>query len=87
MSLNIKNPGLERLAGEVATLSGVSKTEAIRQAPEEEKRLLSRRGTRNDRREKLKNLLEQEIWPNIPKEQLGKRLTRKEEDKIFGYGS
>jgi hypothetical protein len=35
MSLNIKNTEVENLAGEVAALMGVNKTEAIRQAPEE----------------------------------------------------
>jgi antitoxin VapB len=84
MSLSIKNPEVEKLAGEVATLLGVSKTEAIRRALEEKKRLLALRITQNDRREKLKNLLEREIWPLIPKGQLGKHLTRKEEGNIFG---
>jgi hypothetical protein len=40
----------------------------------------------SERREKLKKLLEREIWPNIPKGQPGKRLTRKEEDEMLGYG-
>jgi len=87
MSLNIKNTEVENLAGEVAALMGVNKTEAIRQALEEKKRLLSLRVAQTDRRAKLKNLLEREIWPSIPKGQLGKRLIRKEEDQILGYGS
>jgi antitoxin VapB len=86
MGLNIKNPEVESLASEVATLMGVNKTEAIRQALEERKRLLSAKVIKTDRRAKLKNLLEQEIWPRIPKGQMGKRLTRKEEDRILGYG-
>ena len=32
MALNIKNPDVERLAAEVADLTGESKTEAIRRA-------------------------------------------------------
>jgi antitoxin VapB len=86
MGLNIKNPEVENLVNEVASLLGVNKTEAIRQALKERKRLLSAQVIKTDRRAKLKNLLEQEIWPSIPKEQLGKRLTRKEEDQILGYG-
>lgn len=86
MGLIINNQEVESLVSELAVLMGVTKKEAIRQALEEKKLLLFRQGTRNDRREKLQWLLEREIWPNIPKGQLGKRLTRKEEDKILGYG-
>jgi antitoxin VapB len=86
MGLNIKNPEVENLVNEVATLLGVNKTEAIRQALEERKQRLSAQVVKTDRRAKLKNLLEREIWPTIPKGQLGKRLTRKEEDQILGYG-
>ncbi len=86
MGLNIKNPEVENLVNEVAALLGVNKTEAIRQALEERKHRLSAQAVKTDRRAKLKNMLEQEIWPTIPKGQLGKRLTRKEEDQILGYG-
>jgi len=30
--------------------------------------------------------LEKEIWPVIPKTLLGKRMRRKEEDHLLGYG-
>ena len=39
MALNIKNADVERLATEVARLTGESKTEAIRRALEERRRL------------------------------------------------
>jgi hypothetical protein len=44
---------------------------------------LSAQVVKINRRAKLKKLLEQEIWPTIPKGQMGKRLTRKEEDPII----
>jgi hypothetical protein len=53
MSLNIKNREVENLLGEVAALTGVNKTEALRQALEERKRQV----IKTDRRTKLKNLL------------------------------
>jgi hypothetical protein len=31
-------------------------------------------------------LLRSRIWPSIPKDQLGQRLTTAEEDAILGYG-
>lgn len=30
--------------------------------------------------------LEREVWPKAPPEQLGRRLSRNEEDEILGYG-
>jgi antitoxin VapB len=34
----------------------------------------------------IKKYLEQEVWPTIPKEVLGKRVTKREREKILGYG-
>lgn len=86
MALNIKNPEVERLAHEVAAMMGESKTEAIRRALEERKRRLSFHVTHKDRKTRLKSFLEQEIWPVIPDELMGKRLSREEEDRLLGYG-
>jgi len=30
--------------------------------------------------------LEREVWPAVPKKVLGRRLTRREEDRVLGYG-
>jgi antitoxin VapB len=86
MGLNLKNQEVERLAAEVAALVGETKTEAIRRALEERKARLSFQVTKRDRKSRLKSLLETEVWPSIPKKLLGKRLTRKEHDRILGYG-
>src|SRR5690606_13630532 len=84
MALNIKNSEVERLAGEVSRLTGESKTEAIRRALEERKRRL--RGTSpDDRRARVLTLLKKKVWPGIPRAQMGRRLTRDEEDAILGY--
>lgn len=86
MALNIKNPEVERLASEVAAMMGETKTEAIRRALEERKHRISFQVTEKDPKTKLLNFLEQEIWPVVPAELLGKALTREEEDAILGYG-
>jgi prevent-host-death family protein len=39
-----------------------------------------------DRAERLRRFLEQEVWPAVPPDQLGRTLTRDEEDAILGYG-
>lgn len=84
MALNIKNDAVERLAAEVARLTGETKTEAIRKALQERRRQLKQ--PHANQRQHVIAFLERKIWPTIPKKQLGKRLTRAEEDQILGYG-
>ena len=85
MALNLKNADVERLAAEVARLTGESKTEAIRRALDERRRRLVGPPP-DERRARVLKLLRAKVWPSIPKKQLGRRLTRKEEDRILGYG-
>ncbi len=85
MALNLKNPEVERLAAEVARLTGESKTEAIRRSLEERRQRL--RGASADaRRRRLLRFLERKIWSTVPNDQLGRRLTREEEDRLLGFG-
>ena len=85
MALNIKNAAVERLAGEVASLTGESKTEAIRKALVERRRRLKGPSVR-ERRRRVLQFLERDVWPTIPKKFLGRRPTGAEEDAILGYG-
>ena len=85
MALNLKNAQVERLAAEVARLTGESKTEAIRRALEERKRRLKGPSVA-ERRARVLRLLETKVWPTIPKDQRGRRLSRAEEDDLLGYG-
>ena len=85
MPLNLKNAEVERLAAEVADLAGETKTEAIRKALEERRRRLRGSGV-GERRERLLRHLRSRVWPGVPKKQLGRTLTRAEEDAILGYG-
>jgi antitoxin VapB len=86
MALNIKNPAVERLAEEVARLSGESKTEAVRRALEERKARLAYRVADNDRASRLRRFLETEVWPTLPAKERGRRISREEEEQILGYG-
>ena len=85
MALNIKNPEVERLASELAALTGESKTEAVRRALEERKARVSQKSARSPR-ERWLVFLEEEVWPGVPAEELGRRLSREEEDALLGYG-
>ena len=85
MALNLKNPEVERLAAEVARLTGESKTEAIRRSLDERRQRL--RGVpASARRRRVLRFLERRVWSAIPKDQLGRRLTREEEDRLLGFG-
>jgi len=85
VALNIKNAEVERLAADIAALTGESKTEAIRRALEERRRRLKGPGVA-ERRARLLKFLDTKVWPTLPKKQLGRRLTRAEEDELLGYG-
>lgn len=86
VALNIKNAEVERLAEEVARMAGESKTEAVRRALLERRRRLVYRLGGGDRAARVRRFLEEEVWPQVPREQLGRRLTGAEEDEILGYG-
>ena len=85
MALNLKNTEVERLAADVARLTGESKTEAIRRALEERRHRLSHSKS-DDRRERVLQFLKKRVWATVPKAQLGRRLSRAEEDDILGIG-
>jgi antitoxin VapB len=85
MAMNIKSAAVERLAEEVARMTGESKTEAIRKALEDRKRRL-RPAPARDRRASVLAYLKDQVWTEVPKEQFGRSLTRAEEDAILGYG-
>jgi len=86
VALNIKNAEVERLAAEAARLAGESKTESIRRALEERVARLRLRVVSRNREADVLRYLEREVWPFVPKRILGRRLTRREEDRILGYG-
>lgn len=86
MGLNIKNAEVERLACEVAGLARETKTEAIRRALLERRARLQARAGRPAGGQGLRDYLERNVWPMIPPAELGRVLSREEEDQILGYG-
>lgn len=86
MGLNIKNPDVEQLAGEVALLAHETKTEAIRRALLERRARLRAHGGKAVGRRSLGEFMEKNVWPLVPPAQLGRVLSREEEDQILGYG-
>ncbi len=86
MALNIKDREAEKLAAEIAAMTGESKTRAVKVALQERKQRLALRIVRRDRGQALRRFLEQEVWPQVPRKALGHRITRREHDAILGYG-
>jgi antitoxin VapB len=86
MALNIKHTEVERLAAEVADLTGESKTEAVRQALMERRRRLRLRVPGPVRREQLLGFLQAEVWSRVPQDQLGRAPTKAEREEILGLG-
>ncbi len=86
MALSIKSPEVERLVEALAAMTGESKTEAVRRAVAERRDRLSLQHTRHERGGDFLRYLVEEVWPKAPPGQLGRRLSREEEDEILGYG-
>lgn len=85
MALNIKDQETERLAAEVAAMTGESKTGAVRQSLRERKeRLILTRGARS-RSERLRTALA-EWWATLPADVRGRTVTKEEREQILGYG-
>jgi antitoxin VapB len=86
MAISIKNAEVERLIAEISALTGEGKTETVRRALEERRERLVFRITNESKANRLRRLLEQEVWPVMPNEELGRTLTKEEEEAILGYG-
>jgi antitoxin VapB len=86
MALNIKDNDTILLADELAALTGETKTRVVKTALEERRRQLSRALSTADRERRLRDLLEQEIWPQVPPEAIGKPLSREQREEMLGYG-
>jgi len=43
-------------------------------------------GDHSERAERLRRFLEEEVWPRVPADQLGRTLTSAELSEILGYG-
>jgi len=86
MPTRINNPEVDSLIDKICRQTGESRTEAIRTALLERRHRLNEQATSPVRTARLLSLLQREIWPTIPKAERGRRLSRREEDRLLGYG-
>ena len=86
MALNIKNDQVEQLAAELARMTGETKTAAILRALEERRERIAARPEPSQRLQHVLDFLQREVWPEIPEKSRGKRVTKKERERILGFG-
>lgn len=89
MALNIKDTETEKLAAEIAEMTGDTKTGAVREALREKKRRLEMDSNRREEKPKRSTLevLEQEVWPLLPEEALGQPpMSKEDEEELLGFG-
>jgi antitoxin VapB len=86
MVLIIQDREAERLAAEVAEMTGNSRTGAIREALRAERNRLVSRGTAAERAQRVLRFLEEEIWPQIPDSFRNAVITKADREEILGYG-
>jgi antitoxin VapB len=89
VTLNIRDKETEALVAQITSLTGETKTEAVRKAASERLERLeaqSRQGRKKMTAEEMRHFMETEIWPLVPDELLGKGITKAEREEILGYG-
>ena len=85
MALSIKNREVERLAEELAEVTGETKTGAIRRALEDRRQRLAARVLPMRRRELVMRTPQREVWESVPPEMLDRPRDRVLEDSVLGY--
>lgn len=86
MAMNIKNAKVERLAEELANMTGESKTAVILRSLEERRSRIDGGPSGKRRMAQVLDFLEREIWPTVPRKWMGRPVTKKERERILGYG-
>jgi antitoxin VapB len=86
VAIHIKNPAVTRLAAELASLTGDSKTEAIRKALEEKMARLSIIAARRARSAELARILGREVCTLARAGGRKRILTPAEVQELLAYG-
>jgi antitoxin VapB len=89
MASNFGDRETEKLAAEIAKITGETEVEAVRQALVERRDRLQphARKRRPRTKEELLHFMETEIWPLLPDgNRGGPPITKEEKEEILGYG-
>jgi antitoxin VapB len=80
------DPQTERLAAEIAELTGDSQAEAVRKALEEKRQRLAPAADPEALVARWKQYLEEKVWPQVRPEFRGRRISKEERERILGVG-
>lgn len=80
MALHIEDPEIVAEVEAQSKKYGLTPEDVLRRA------LSERRNRIQERYDAIMKVLEEKVWPNIPPEQLGKTITKEEEEELLGYG-
>ena len=80
------DPQTERLAAEIAELTGDSQAEAVRKALEEKRQRLAPAADPEALVGRWRRYLEEKVWPRVHPEFRGKRISKEETEEILGIG-
>jgi antitoxin VapB len=80
MPITIDDPEVESLIHEIAAELQLNEAEALTSVIRDHADYLKRRGA-------VMNWLQNDVWPKIPPEVRGKRMTREERAELLGYGA
>lgn len=85
--MDIKDTETEKLAADVAEMTGKTKEDAVREALREKKERLEMQAGRKERPKRdLREFFEKEIWPLIPEGERGQPpMSKKEVEDLLGY--
>ncbi|MEX2229624.1 MAG: type II toxin-antitoxin system VapB family antitoxin [Dehalococcoidia bacterium] len=87
MAPNIDDAEVERLIEKLAAITGETPRDVIRTALADRLARIEEQARRRRQIDEYLSYLTHELWPNLPPGELGRVLTREEEDNILGYGS
>jgi antitoxin VapB len=89
MALNIEDEKTEALVARIVELTGETETVAVRKAMRGRLERLTADAKPKKAimtGEEVEDWLATNIWPKVPKDVLGKTITKAEREEILGYG-
>jgi antitoxin VapB len=85
MGLQIDDAEVSQLLAEVSLMAGETETKVLIRALQEHRDRLRKQQSEN-KAERVRRVLEEEVWPLVPPEARGRAITKAEREEILGYG-
>jgi antitoxin VapB len=88
MTLSIEDKETEALVARIVELTGETETAIVRKGARQRLDRIAAEPKPGPKMtaEELHHWLETEVWPRVPKDVLGKKITKAEREEILGYG-